>query len=246
MANTTRSLASYLLLSLLFGAILTNSSDAWLFGLWKPRKPTIKPPRYTLVVFPFDQGNAAGLPEGFGEVVASDIRTMLAHSAYYSPFLYTSRLAPVQRAKEDNVLKSTDIEPPFAEDRAKALKLAQLLATDYYLVGEIDSYQFDRTNRIVEITLKADLFDGKTGKLLKTLLITGRTPESVSGGDEDELRDIAKGVAVTKLIAELSSTPPGTTTRPSITPSEANKPVESSTPAPLTPESATEAKRTAK
>lgn len=245
MTNTTRNLVSYLFLSLLLGAILANSADAWLFGLWKPRKPATKPPRYTLVVFPFDQGNAAGLPEGFGEAVASDIRTMLAHSAYYSPFLYTSRLAPVQRAKEDNVLKSTDIEPPFAEDRAKTLKLAQLLATDYYLVGEIDSYQFDRTNRIAEITLKADLFDGKTGKLLKTLLVTGRTPESASG-DEDELRDIAKGVAVTKLIAELSSTPPGAAPKPAITPGEATKPAESPTSSPPAPAGVAETKGTAK
>jgi hypothetical protein len=233
MKKATRSLLASLTLSLVVGALFAQSADAWLFGLWKPKKSVVKPPRYTLVVFPFDQGNTPNLPEGFGEAVASDVQTMLANSDRYSPFLYRSRLAPIQRAKEDNVLKTSDMEPPFAEDRTKTLKLAQLLAAEYYLVGEIDDYQIDRTNRVAEITLKADLYDGKTGKLIKTFLVTGRTPESATG-DEDELRDIAKGVAVTKLVAEILASQPGVETKPAAGPSEAPKaPVATSeTPAP--------------
>lgn len=237
MKKATRSLLASLTLSLVVGALFAQSADAWLFGLWKPKKSVAKPPEYTLVVFPFDQGNTPNLPEGFGEAVASDVRTMLANSDRYAAFLYRSRLAPIQRAKEDNVIKTSDMEPPFAEDRAKTFKLAQLLAAEYYLVGEIDDYQIDRANRVAEITLKADLYDGKTGKLIKTFLVTGRTPESATG-DEDELRDIAKGFAVTKLVAEILASQPGSETKPAVGPSEAPKeepktPVSTSeTPAP--------------
>ncbi|MDH7600589.1 MAG: hypothetical protein QHI38_00400 [Armatimonadota bacterium] len=203
----TRSLVASLAIGLLIGIFLSQPADAWLFGLWKPKKQVTKTAKHTLVIFPFDVGSGFDLPEGFGEAVAADVRTMLTNSDFYLPFLYRSRLAPIQRAKEDNVLKTADIEPPFAEDRTKTLKLAQLLAADYYLVGEIDNYQIDRTKRVAEITLKADLYNARTGKLIKTLLVSGRTPESAAG-DEDELRDIAKGTAVTKLVAELLTSLP--------------------------------------
>ncbi|MCX8053894.1 MAG: hypothetical protein N3B12_08805, partial [Armatimonadetes bacterium] len=137
--------------------------------------------------------------------IASDLRTMLANNERYRPFLYRDKLAPIERAKVDNVLKTPDTAPPFAEDKAKTLKLAQILATDFFLVGEIDDLQVDRTNRVAQITLRAELYDGKTGKLVKAFLVTGRTPDSVKTGEEDELRDLAKGVAVTKLIAEFTA-----------------------------------------
>ncbi len=222
MKHRTPSLMAYLALGLTFGMLTLQPADAWLFGLWKPKKSVVKMTRHTLVIFPFDIGSVSNLPEGFGEAVASDVRTMLANSDFYMPFLYRSMLAPIQRAKEDNVLKSSDMEPPFAEDRAKTLKLAQLLAADYYLVGEIDDYQIDRTNRVAEITLKADLYDAKTTKLIRTLLVTGRTLESTSG-DEDELRDIAKGVAVTKLVAELLTNLPKTEAKPTLSKTESTK-----------------------
>jgi hypothetical protein len=224
-----------LALSLILGAFAVASADAGLFGLWGSKKKVVKPPRHSLVVFPFDQGAASKVPEGFGEFIASDARTMLAGDDRYLAFMYRDRLAPIERAKADNVLKTDDMKAPFAGDldKSKTLKLAQILAADLFLVGEIDDFQVDRTNKVAEMTLKADLYDGKTGKLMKTFLVTGRTPESMATGEEDELRDVAKGAAVTKLIAEITA-PPAEEAKPA--PAEASAPAKpAEAPAPAAP-----------
>ena len=161
--------------------------------------------------------------------VASDLRTMLAGNERYAAFLFRDRLAPIERAKVDNVLKADDMKAPYAgeQDRPKTLKLAQILATEYFLVGEIDDFQVDPVKKIAEMTLKADLYDAKTGKLVKTFLVTGRTPESTTTSEQDELRDLAKGAAVTKLIAEFGA------------PSAAQeKPAPANPPEPATPAAA--------
>jgi hypothetical protein len=191
-------------LSLVLGVLAVASADAGLFGLGRSKKKTVKPPKRLVVVFPFDQGSVSKIPEGFGRYIASDVRTMLGGSENYIPFLYKDRLAPILRAKEDNVLKTADMAPPFAEDKVKTLKLAQILATDLYVVGRIEDFQFDRASKVAEMTLTAELYDGRTGKFVKGSTVMGRTPETVTTSDEDELRDLAKGAAVTKLIAELT------------------------------------------
>ena len=197
-----------LALSLVIGVLAIGSADAGFFGLGGQKKKSERVPRQSLVIFPFDQGAASTIPEGFGEFIASDVRSMLAGRSGYMAFLFKENLSPIKRFYGDVAPKKSEAGPPFAEDRAKALKLAQMLATDLFLVGAIDDFQVDRANKVAEMTLKADLYDGKTGKLVKTFLVTGRTPEPASTGEEDELRDLAKGAAVTKLIAEMTAPPP--------------------------------------
>lgn len=191
-------------LSLLVGTIAVSAADAGLFGLWGPKKKSVRIHRQSLVVFPFDCKGVDNVPELYGEFVASDIRSMLATNPHYSVFLYKDKLSPIRRARDDNTLKNPDVDPPFSDDKPKSLKLAQLLATEYYLVGAIDDCQIDSSMKVAQITLRADLFDAKTGKIVKSFLVTGNTPESAMTSEQDELRDIAKGVAVTKLIAELN------------------------------------------
>ena len=191
-------------LSLLVGTIAISAADAGLFGLWGSKKKSVKVRRQSLVVFPFDCVGINAVPETYGEFVASDIRSMLAGNPHYAVFLYKDKLSPIRRAKDDNTLKNPDVVPPFSDDKSKSLKLAQLLATEYFLVGAIDDCQIDSAKKVAQITLRADLFDAKTGKIVKSFLVTGNTPESAKTSEQDELRDIAKGAAVTKLIAELN------------------------------------------
>jgi len=226
-----RRLSTCLALSLILAVLAVASADAGLFGLWGSRKRVAKPPRRSLVIFPFDKGSEVKTPlaDNYGEYVAADLRTMLSGSETYAAFLYRERLAPIERAKVDNVLKTPDYTPPFAQDKAKALKLAHILAADYFLVGEIDDLQVDRANHVAEITLKADLYDAKTGKLVKTFLVTGKTPGSTTTGEEDELRDLAKGAAVTKLVAEFG--PPKVEETAPAKPAEPSKPAETTQPA---------------
>lgn len=184
-------------------AAAAGSADAALFGLFKSKKKVANVPQQSLVVFPFDQDGAAKIPGAFGEFVASDLRTVLAEKSDYAVYLFKDRLPPIRRAKEDSTIKTADLEPPYAGDKSKALKLAQLLAADFFVIGEIDDYQMDRTQKAAEITLRADLYNARSGKLVKTFLVAGRTANASGNGDEDELRDMAKGDAVTKLMAQM-------------------------------------------
>lgn len=205
MKKQTNRLRICLILGVVMCALAVGSADARMFGIWRSKKKAEAVPRQSLVVFPFDRGAVSSVPDSFGDYVAADVRSMLSGNQRYSAYLYDSKLPPIRRAKGDNTLKDPDVVSPFADDKSKSLRLAQLLATDYYIVGAIDDCQIDGSKKVAEITLRADLFDARTGKVVRTFLVTGRTPDSVKTSEEDELRDIAKGVAVTKLVAELNS-----------------------------------------
>jgi len=217
---------TYVVLGLLITAIAASSADAGIFG-WGTRKKAANVRRQSLVVFPFDSKGVNNIPELYGEFVASDVRSMLVSNPHYLVFLYKDKLSPIRRAKDDNTLKNPDVAPPFADDKTKSLKLAQLLATEYYLVGAIDDCQIDSAKMVAQITIRADLYNAKTGKVVKSFLVTGSTPESAKTTEQDELRDMAKGVAVTKLIAELN------TEKEAKSNAEPAKPAE--TPAPQAP-----------
>lgn len=185
------------------GLVMLSPADAALFGLWKSAKKEVTAPTQSIIVFPFDQGDVSRVPTTFGEYVASDLRNLFSAADRYNAYLFRERLAPIARAKQDNTLRPADTIPPFTEDRTKAWKLAQLLAADYFVVGSIDDYQVDSAKKVAMITLSAELVDAKTGRLIKTVLVTGRTPENAASGEEEELRDAAKGDAVTRLSVEI-------------------------------------------
>jgi len=215
-----RRLRTCLALCLVIGTLAVGSSQAGLFSRRSSRKAAAPVVRRSLIVFPFDQGGVAKAPEGFGVYVAGDVRAMLAANEAIMPLVYRERLSPVQRAIDDNTLKNPDIIGPFAEDKAKTLKLARLLASDLFLVGSVDDCVVDGTKKMGEVTLSASLYETKTGKLLKTFLVSARTPEGTKTSEEDELRDVAKGAAVTKLVAELVAVPKVEEDAPAETPAK--------------------------
>jgi len=196
-------LLTCLSLSLIIGALVIGSANAGLFDMFKGKKKDAAPQMQSLLVFPFDQDSSIKMPSAFGEDLASSLRTMLVGNRAYTVYIYHEKLAPIRRAKDDNAIKPTDATSPFAEDAAKSLKLAQLLASDYYMVGSVDDCQVDAKTKVAQMTLRADLYDAKSGKLIKTFLITGRTPDSVKASGDDELRSLAAGDAVAKLKLEL-------------------------------------------
>jgi len=228
MENGRSRLWTCLALCVIIGLAAAGLADAGLFGRGKKPATGKTGPGVSksLVIFPFDQADVSRVPEAFGEYVASDLRTMLGSGSDYAVYLYRDRLSPIVRAwKNDNTLKTTDVAPPFAEDREKALKLAKILASDYFLIGTIDDCSVDSKSKTAVLTLSAELVDAKTGRLIKTLLVTGRSPESAKTSFEDELRDIAKGDAVTKLMAEIVAQPkaePGVVPEPSTAPAPAD------------------------
>lgn len=215
---------------------VAGSADAGVFDFFRAKKKRTAPVvRQSLVVFPFDHGSMTNAPETFGELMASDVRSMLADNPNYAVFLFRGRLAPIERAvtEADSMIKRPDTEGPFSDDKAKALRLARVLASDLYMVGVVDDYQVDVAKKVAQMTVRADLYDVKTGKLVKTLLVSAQSPETTKPVDEQELRDLAKGAAITRLVAELTASdqpeePAAPAAPDASAPGPAEKPVEKS------------------
>lgn len=188
--------------------VLAACSDAALFGLIKSRSKSRAVARQTLVIFPFDKDPdaAASVPDEFGQSVAEYLRATLATSKGYAALIYDDRLMPVQRARSDNVVKDQEVKSPFFADKAKADKLADILATDYYLVGSVESYTYDKDKKAVDLALKADLVLAKTGKVIQEFMVGGSASAGTQAMEEDELCSIAAGKAVEALGEKILST----------------------------------------
>ena len=202
-------LLTCLSLILIFGAVTVNSADAGLFGLFKSKKRSDTAVRKSLVIFPFDQNSNAKV-DGFGVEIASALRDSLGTKSKYSAYVFKDMLSPIKRATDDNTIKSKEeVESPFAEKSSKAMALAKILASDYFLVGAVEDYTFDSAKNTAQITLRADLYlaTGKSEKPVKTLVITGVTPPGTRATEDDELRAIAAGDAINKLLVELLTEP---------------------------------------
>ncbi len=220
-------------LGVILSVAVIAPADAALFGLWKRSKARNAEVarKLSVVIFPFDQTEVTRVPTAFGEYIATDLRNMVSESNRYIVVLYREKLAPIARARAENVLRPEDVAPPFGEDKSKAVKLTQILAGDMLIIGTVDDYQVDRAAKSAMVTLSAQLVDAKSGKVIKVLTVTGRTPESLRSDEEEELRDFAKGDAVNKLAAEIvgvkkaaehegeaSSSEPGVEAKPSSQP----------------------------
>lgn len=216
-----------LIISLVAAMLLTGAADAGFFGWLRSKKAPPGPPKMSLVVFPFDAG-VPGLPEGLGEEVASYLRSTLAGSDRYMVVVFRDRLAPIQRAKDDTTLKTSDWVPPFSEDKEKPLKLARILAADLFLVGSIEDFQFDAAKKFAQMTLSAAIYDGKSGKLVAQYLVTGSADETARAGDESEYRAVAAGKAVEALKERIAAPPAAEQPETAATDAAANPPTRPS------------------
>ncbi|MCE5314586.1 MAG: hypothetical protein ABFD49_08200 [Armatimonadota bacterium] len=194
-----------MILIVIFSIVAIGTANAALFGLIKSKKKGAAAViSESLVIFPFDSGETISkLPESFGEDMATALRSMLVGNDQYWVYFYTDRLAPVKRAKDDNLLKTQDASGPFSSDTGKCVKLARLLAADYLICGAVEEYGVDKSTKSAQLTVSVNLVSVKTGKVVRTLLVTGRTPEGASTGDEDDSRALAAGDAIAKLKSQL-------------------------------------------
>ncbi len=195
----------------MFALIAGAGSEAALFGLFKSKKQgsaaTVK---QTLVIFPFDKDldSAVAVPDNFGETLAGYLRNSLSTSKGYSVLLYDARLMPIKRALFDNFIREQDTKPPFSSDKPKVEKLAQALSTDYYVVGSVEGYEYNREKKTVEITLKADLVLAEGGKVTQEFLVAATAGDGKDTDDEDSLRSLAAGKAVQALGEKILATSP--------------------------------------
>lgn len=190
-------------LVLVLAVLAAGSAQAGLFDIFKRSKgKTETASKEYLVVFPFDQVVVKDLPEAFGQDVAASVKSLISDNSIYSAFLYTDRLPPIKR----EALPEEDIRAPFCEDPKKTSKLASLLATDFYLVGEVQEVLVDQVKKVSQVTLSANLYMMKNGesKLVKTFLVSGKSPNNTKASEIEELRALAAGDAVSKLVADLT------------------------------------------
>lgn len=218
---------------LLIGCLAAGSADASLFGLFKGRSSRTSAPKpSSLIVFPFDQPQGMQAPVGMGGELASALRTMLNGNKRFSPILYKEKLSPIKRAREDSTLKPNEDVAPFTEDRSKPLKLARLLAADYFVVGAIEDVKIDAAKKTAQMTLSMDLVDANSGKLVKTMLINGSTPEDANSTSQEDAIALAAGDAITKLKVQLleetkpSPSPSAAVAAPKVLPEASTQPKE--------------------
>jgi len=204
----TRKLLACVVVGAVLACMLAACSDAALFGLIKSKSKAKAAPRQSLIVFPFDKDSesAANVPDEFGKDVAEVLRTTLANSKGYAVMLYKERLMPIQRALADNAVKEQETKSPYFTDKPKADRLADILATDYYLIGSVESYTYDKDKKAVDLALKADLVLTKTGKVMQEFMVGGSAAAGAQAMEEDELRSIAAGKAVEALGEKILST----------------------------------------
>jgi hypothetical protein len=187
-------------LIVLIGSFTAVSATAGLFR-GKTHKTVVA--LRSLAVFPIDQGAKMQVSATLGQDISSALRSVMGSNNKYSMILYKEMLAPIERGRIDAAIKLGEDKAPFAADPAKPLKLARLLAVDCFVVGSIDECQVAKDMRSAQLTISMDLVDTKSGKVVKTIVATGRTPEGSSVGGEDEAVALAAGDVVNKLMLQI-------------------------------------------
>ncbi|MCX6344486.1 MAG: hypothetical protein NT018_05355 [Armatimonadetes bacterium] len=184
----------------LIGSFTAVSATAGLFRAKAHRTVVVL---RSLAVFPIDQSEEMQVPATLGQDISAALRSVMGGNKKYSMILYKELLAPIERGRIDAAIKLNEDKAPFAADPAKPLKLARLLAVDCFVVGSIDECQVAVDLRSAQLTISMDLVDAKSGKVMKTIVATGRTPEGSSVGGADEAVALAAGDVVNKLMAQI-------------------------------------------
>ena len=137
----------------------------------------------------FPASNSAGFA---GTLAATQLdnalKQRLESSGVYQTTTFNTRLASIQRALNiDNTLTDTDVQTPVT-DPGSALRIARVMATDSYILEEVDSFSTDPKTQAVSVTISGNLYYTSTGLAARTFAVTGTaqplsdddTPQSVS------------------------------------------------------------------
>lgn len=196
---------------------VAGSANAGLFSVFKgksnsaprARVAASKDGQQSMVIFPLDpveeiagfnnEDMLNNIRTKLGSDIASAIKAEISSSKTYLTFLYTRNLAPIKRAKEDSTLKENDLSGPFNNDDGTSRKLAEILATQLYMTGNIDSLTIGGDKKTAEITISVYIRETGKGRELKTLMVTGKTPEGSAAVNEEDAVSLAAGDAVQQL-----------------------------------------------
>ncbi len=112
---------------------------------------------------------------------------------------------PMQRAITESSggsgsLTSADIKTPVT-DPASARRIAAVMATDGYLLDEVDSYKDDPTTHSVSVTVSGSLYSTATGSAVRTFAVSGISAPEIAGEDESAVTQRAVASAASQIVS---------------------------------------------
>lgn len=164
----------------------------------------------SLVIFPYENTTSAGGKEIGGDVAAA-VRSWLGFTSAYSSVVFSPKAPSMERATREKRVEPADLEGPF--DKDKALKLGKELGAEMVLIGSIDDYNYNATEKTVDVTLTTQLYKVKTGDEVKTVALTGKGKAAPGGADES----ILAGKAIEDAVGQTVKSFGGVTGGPAAT-----------------------------
>lgn len=175
-------------------------------GAWAAERVISAP--QSIVVFPLDAGAAVTDSRIVSELNAF-LKDGLAANPRYRSVTFSERLPAVQRLVLLQSDKKTATQGPFATDAAaigRAGMLAKAMSADVYVVGSIDRYAFDASVGTADVSGKAKLYDGRTGRFIREVPFQSHAvkPASETGASETKVRSAAVNDAGRKLVKGIT------------------------------------------
>lgn len=192
------------------GTAPTTASD--LSAIRMPVVPVSEGPIRTILMFPFANKASDAAEAGFdadiiGARVQNAIKVRLNTIGRYKANSFAPNLPQIQRAVQDSGvagLSESDVAPPY-DTAAKGRKLADQLATDGFLIGDIDSVSVNPQTRTVSVLVDATLYSTLTGRAVKVLGATGRGVSFSATDDPALLLQSAINDAAGHVVAALNA-----------------------------------------
>ena len=187
---------------LLASAIMVPSlvSGAMAEKLSVPSAPTV-------LVFPLDSPD-----EKAASQIAADlngfIREGLVAKGTYRVVEYTDRLPAVKRLVAMQPEKKDKIAGPFSSDSAaisNAVDIGASMSADLLVIGSIDKYSFTEDGK-AEVAATVQVIDGKTGKPVRTIAVTGQAskPVGTEVTSEASLAALAMKDVGRKIVSDIT------------------------------------------
>lgn len=155
-----------------------------------------------MLVFPLDVTSPKA-PAELGANMADSIKTAISAVPGYLAIPFSERLPSIRRSRDEGLLRGSDLASPFAGEKSAAGRIAKNVGTDLYLVGSIEDFEVDPSTKQVSATVSVQLTDSVTGDILKSVVVTGKSPEGKTEATQSELTALAAGHAVAKVVSEL-------------------------------------------
>ena len=115
-------------------------------------------PTGSVLVFPPVIEGASGESAALAtEIVTDAIRTRLKGIGA-GVVVFSSRLASVQRAREEQQIRKEDVENGPGDDRAKARRIADIVGASEYLSVFVDGYKYDASSRTASFNLNVNRY----------------------------------------------------------------------------------------